>query len=487
MNAQSSPLRYIFLFGLITLLCGVTFEAVAAYARQPDATTGGLFVAAMGVALLLTVFSLWWRRVRWVTPIAELDRAVGQMSGEEWVLAANPYGAPELQALANRMNGLAKQVRAQLGSLRMERADLQTLVDTLPDSIITTDAGGRIVLINQPAATLLSVSATKVRGTPLVAAVNDNAIVELFDLAVHDHNPDSLPASEELNAALAASQSVQRTVRLMRGPHRLTFQAFATRTAGGGVLLVLRDITQLTATVQMKTDFVANASHELRTPLAAIKMAFETLREVYGDDARQTDRCVHIIEGHLTRLEEMLRDLLDLSRVESPDLKPQLQRVKTTDIFSLIRLALGAFAREKLVELKMNESDDMPSEFDTDERLLNLVLKNLVENSIKFTPPGGSVSVEFHQNGDEVRISVVDTGIGIPPEHVERVFERFYQVDPARSGSAGRGTGLGLAIVKHAVAGLGGALSLRSKPGVGTTVTVALHNAAPTEGAASMM
>jgi signal transduction histidine kinase len=181
----------------------------------------------------------------------------------------------------------------------------------------------------------------------------------------------------------------------------------------------------------------------------------------------------------------MLRDLLDLSRVESPDLKPQLQRVKTADVFSLIRLALGAFAREKLVELKLSESDDMPTEFDTDERLLNLVLKNLVENSIKFTPPGGSVSVEFHRDGDEVRIAVVDTGIGIPPEQVERVFERFYQVDPARSGSAGRGTGLGLAIVKHAVAALGGTVRLESRIGRGTTVTCVLpqrraHAADPT-------
>ncbi|HEV7298183.1 MAG TPA: ATP-binding protein [Tepidisphaeraceae bacterium] len=480
MNARSSVFRQLLFFVIVSLVCGGALRAVAAYERRQGFTESAYWLTAIIVGLVVTGIWFAWRHIRWTRPVDELNRAMDQLTEGDWKLRAAPQGAPELQQMAGRLNDLARQVRTQLSGLRMQRADLQTLVDTLPDSIITTDATGRIVLINQPASQLLSVAVDMARGMQLVAVVHDNAIVELFDAAIQNAH-DPLPASEELTAALAVSRSVQRTMQLMRSGQRLTFQAFATRTAGGGVLLVLRDITQLSATVQMKTDFVANASHELRTPLAAIKMAFETLREVYDDDAKQTMRCINIIEGHLNRLEEMLRDLLDLSRVESPDLKPQLQRVKTVDVFTLLRSGLGAFAREKLVELKLADSPDTPAAFETDERLLNLVLKNLVENSIKFTPPGGSVTLEFRQSGDETRISVIDTGIGIPPEHVERVFERFYQVDPARSGSAGRGTGLGLAIVKHAVAGLGGALSLRSKVGVGTTVTVALHNSAPAD------
>jgi two-component system phosphate regulon sensor histidine kinase PhoR len=279
---------------------------------------------------------------------------------------------------------------------------------------------------------------------------------------------------------------VQRTLRLNRSGQRLTYQAVASRTPGGGVLIVLRDVTTLSAAVQMKTDFVANASHELRTPIAALKVAFETLSEVYQDDPQQAARCVEIVEGHVKRLEEMLRDLLDLSRVEAPELKPFIKDVRTADFFALMRSSLGAMAQRKLVELRFSGEANGPSDpptpgtFLSDERLLNLVLKNLVENSIKFTPPGGSVTlaVQTEPGGageaESIVITVADTGIGIPSEHLDRVFERFYQVDASRTGSAGRGTGLGLAIVKHAVAALGGTVEMTSVVGSGTKVTCTL-------------
>ncbi|HEX8914464.1 MAG TPA: ATP-binding protein, partial [Humisphaera sp.] len=311
-------------------------------------------------------------------------------------------------------------------------------------------------------------------------------------------------ATAGVNAAAAAADAdpgpppLTREIRLNRDGQWLTFQAVAKRTAGGGVLLVLRDVTALASAVQMKTDFVANASHELRTPIAAIKIAFETLREVYGDDAHQSDRCMQVIEGHLKRLEEMLRDLLDLSRVENPNLKPHVRTLKTADVLAHVRSSLGPMARQKLVELRLGEglapdagpSAESPAEFLGDERLLNLILKNLIENSVKFTPAGGTVSVTFTRaagdagGGDggvppPVTLTVADTGIGIPPEHMDRVFERFYQVDAARSGSAGRGTGLGLAIVKHAINALGGQVELESEVGHGTTVRCVLPQAQP--------
>jgi two-component system phosphate regulon sensor histidine kinase PhoR len=187
---------------------------------------------------------------------------------------------------------------------------------------------------------------------------------------------------------------------------------------------------------------------------------------------------MQIIEGHMARLEEMLRDLLDLSKVESASLKPHVRSVKTTDLFAQVRSALGPMARQKGVELRLG-GPSQPDFFYADERLLNLVLKNLVENSIKFTPAAGTVTcdVGYGEAEGSVVLRVTDSGIGIPPEHLERVFERFYQVDPARSGSAGRGTGLGLAIVKHAIAALGGTVQIESIIGKGTTVTCVLPQA----------
>jgi signal transduction histidine kinase len=153
------------------------------------------------------------------------------------------------------------------------------------------------------------------------------------------------------------------------------------------------------------------------------------------------------------------------------DIKAQLLPVKMPDLISFVRSTMGIIARQKEVELRFDANDwGDEFEFNSDRHLLELVLKNLVENSIKFTPSGGTVTVRLARTSGTIVMEVIDTGIGIPPEHQERVFERFYQVDAARSGSAGRGTGLGLAIVKHAIHALGGSVQLASEVGRGTTV-----------------
>ena len=468
-------------FLAIALMCFVIAEVAIALVggrRIGSAGIGATLCLSLAGAAIWTAAVMTWHRVMWRDPAAELVGTIDRLTSGEWDLYADPRGAATVQALAQRVNRLVENVRVQLDDLRIGRGDLQTLVDTLPDPIIATDAAGRIVLINRPAWRLLELSRGMALGTKFDTAVNDNALLELFDAAA---NNSELQDEKVVDGDVAA---VRKPLRLLRSGTRLTFDGYATRTVGGGVLLVLRDVTQLAAAVQMKTDFVANASHELRTPLAAIKIAFETLSEVYNDDPQQAARCIAIIGGHLNRLEEMLRDLLDLSRVESIDLSPEFQRVKPVEVFAQLRAALGTFARDKGVELRL-DNDARVGEFLADERLLNLAIKNLAENSIKFTPVGGSVTVAFTLDAsitDGLCIAVTDTGIGIPLEHQARVFERFYQVDPARSGSAGRGTGLGLAIVKHAVAGMGGSIDLSSEPGKGTTVKLAFPGALVKQG-----
>jgi len=368
--------------------------------------------------------------------------------------------------MAGNLNELAAQAYKQLADLQQQRGGLQALVDTLPDPILATDPRGRITLINSPAGALLSLEPRQALEQKLVNVVSDEQIVEVYESLVGIGGAKPIGPTTMLN----------REVRLVRNGQRCTYQAVATRAPGGGALLVLRDVSKLAGAVQMKTDFVANASHELRTPIAAIKIAFETLREVYLEDPAQTERCISVIEGHIRRLEEMLRDLMDLSRVENTDLKPRVVMVKTSELLQACKATMGATARQKNVELVLADGEPgTPGEFRTDIRLVNLVLKNLVENSIKFTAGGGRVTVSILQSpgkaGMNVTLTVADNGIGIAPEHRERVFERFYQVDSVRSGSAGRGTGLGLAIVKHAVHALGGTVRLQSAVGAGTTVT----------------
>jgi len=426
---------------------------------------GGAIATIVSIALL----SFFLNR-QWIAPVRRLAMASEKLAAGDWQTRVEPAGADDLRFFSSRLNQVALNLQKQLVDLRIQRGDLQAVVDTLPDPILLTDPRQHILLINAPAARLLDVTPAQAIGKTPVSVVSDEAILELFDQVA----PPSNDSGASRSGGTAATQhDLQKEIRLTRNGQRLVFQSFATRTDGGGILIVLRDVTTLANTVQMKTDFVANASHELRTPIAAIKIAFETLQDVYADDPVQTQKCVTVIAGHLQRLEDMLRDLLDLSRVERPDLRATVSRVNACDLFTLLRSSMGSMAQTKLVELKF-EQQPAKADFLSDERLLNLVLKNLVENSIKYTAAGGTVTISVNVENDATTISVADTGIGIPAEHLDRVFERFYQVNAARTGSSGRGTGLGLAIVKHAINALGGTVKLESTVNVGTTVTCTL-------------
>ena len=440
-------------------LMGTSLLAVAAAAA----------VSGIGAGLVLWLLL----RDQWVVPVRALRESTRKMAAGDWAGRATPAGAEDVRHLAAELNELAAVAREQASELRHQRADVRSLADTIPDAVLVSDPDDRITLLNAPAAALLDVRPEKVIGQKLANVVGDEALLELID---------GVRRTREGNGAAAPGTADEsREVRVVRDGRHLTLQAHAERTAGGGALVVLRDVSTLSGTVQMKADFVANASHELRTPIAAIKIAFETLRECYDDDPAQADRCLRIIDGHMTRLEEMLRDLLDLSRVESAEMKPYVRELSSGDLFASLRATMFPLARQKGVELHFDDEVGGAEsvQFLGDERLLNLVLKNLVENSIKFTPPKGVVTVSVLQrSGEEVAVTVSDTGAGIPPEHLDRVFERFYQVDPARSGSAGRGTGLGLAIVKHAVHAMGGTVQLRSTLGRGTVVTFTIPQGA---------
>ena len=447
-------------------MAGTSPPAVGLVPWTVAALAGGIVIGTLASRLIFTPR-------RWSGPTRAVAETVNRFIGDDWSARAPLDGADEVRRLARQVNALGEHADARITAISDETASLKLLVDALPDPIILVDARERVVMVNAPCERLLEIPPRQIIGRPFVTAVHDPAILDLFEACTHGQDPRTPGRPRR-------PRPTDREIKLLRRGQRMMYQAHAEPTHNGGVLVVLRDVSTLAATMQMKNDFVANASHELRTPISAIKVAFETLREVYheqsgsGLDEPLGQRCMSIIGDHLRRLEEMLRDLLDLSRVESADLQPNLAPVRTRELFANLRSVWGSAARDKGVELVLPDPEG-DFTFTSDRRLLDLVLKNLVENAIKFTPAGGSVEVGCEQRPaeapggrDAVVISVADTGCGIPPEHVERVFERFYQVDSARSGSAGRGTGLGLAIVKHAVLGLGGQVTLTSRLGVGT-------------------
>jgi two-component system phosphate regulon sensor histidine kinase PhoR len=269
-----------------------------------------------------------------------------------------------------------------------------------------------------------------------------------------------------------SGELAEAVTRALEGHGRkLHFEAPATRRVWlahvspllrGEALLLLRDVTEARRAEAMRRDFVGNASHELRTPVAAIRAAAETLLAGAIDDPEHGRRFVDVVSRHAERLSRLTQDLLDLSRIESGQWAMKLVRVDVAPLAQTVLDLHGDRAAEKRLRLARDVPDGLNALADA--RALEQVLVNLVDNAVKYTPPGGAVTISAVRDDGAVVVGVSDTGPGIDRHHLPRLFERFYRADPGRSRGLG-GTGLGLAIVKHLVQAQGGEVGVESGPG----------------------
>ncbi|MBI5069447.1 MAG: PAS domain-containing protein [Deltaproteobacteria bacterium] len=274
--------------------------------------------------------------------------------------------------------------------------------------------------------------------------------------------PLEITRSEELaEAARRALQGHTKRLELELPPGPRPHVATLTPLLRGEVLLLLRDVTEARRAEQARRDFVANASHELRTPVAAIHGAAETLLLGALQDPQAARQFAEMIARQAERLARLTRDLLDLSRIESGQWTMQLGPVEVEGALRAAGDAVALPAREKGVELRRQEAGGLRVVADT--RALEHVLVNLLDNAVKYTPQGGTVTLSGAAEGDRVVLSVADTGPGIERQHLVRLFERFYRADPGRSREQG-GTGIGLSLVKHLVQAQKGEVGVESGP-----------------------
>jgi two-component system phosphate regulon sensor histidine kinase PhoR len=376
----------------------------------------------------------------------------------------------ELVPLRNALDGLAGRMRAQLKEVAKKSRNLESLIDAMDEPLLVTNDEDRVILCSRSAEKIVDAAEGGLSGRSIRDVFTNSEILEMHQAA-------------------KAGEVRRRRVRVVTPLGLRTFQVTATPVPAAwgegvfGAVLTLRDVTELDQAVQVKTDFVANASHELRTPVAAIRSAAETLEAAAGD-AAMSARLRGMIVSHAERLEEMLRDLLDLSRLESPDMPLTIEAIDLGALERTLRNLSEQACAERRLALSF-EFDEELRGMRTDRKVLTLILRNLVENATKFAHEGTTIRVRGEVVEEEpaaagprrvvVRFEVVDQGVGIPLAHQERVFERYYQVDTARTGTGSgtgwkRGTGLGLAIVKHAAKALGGRTGLTSVWGQGTAV-----------------
>ena len=296
-----------------------------------------------------------------------------------------------------------------------------------------------------------------------------------LERCVPQHDLQRLLRGEHPNGVTAADgqSELEARIRVARpgGEVHLLARVSDVALPGGtaapspGRMLVLTDITELARIIRIKSDFVANASHELRTPLSAIRAAVETLQQM--DPAKEVAavrRFHDTVDRHSRRLEELVSDLLDLSRLESPAVRLKPQTLNIARELEELHARFAQRLESGQIAWETQELNGAVQTVLANPHLFRLVLDNLVDNAIKFTEPGGHVRVACAAGPGWVSFDVIDDGCGIPESELERVFERFYQIERARSGQA-RGTGLGLAIVRHAAVAMNGTVRLTSKPG----------------------
>jgi two-component system phosphate regulon sensor histidine kinase PhoR len=239
-----------------------------------------------------------------------------------------------------------------------------------------------------------------------------------------------------------------------------------------GAVILFRDVTHLRQVEDMRREFVANVSHELRTPLSIFRGYLETLLDDPHQPPGELLRILEIMERHSDRLNSLVEDLLSLARLESPGAELDLSEVDLAELLhSIMRDWEKRFAAKQL-KSHLNFPGNLPL-LQADENRLQEVIYNLLDNAVKYSQPGGTIFLRGEIEGERVRISVADEGVGIPESDLPRIFERFYRADKARSRELG-GTGLGLSIVKHIVQLHGGTVEAKSEPGKGTTISVLL-------------
>ncbi len=345
---------------------------------------------------------------------------------------------------------LSQQWVAAQRNLEQTREEDRTLRDwqvsvgrAIEDALLTLDAGQRVTWASEKAKELFGAPT----GKPLIEATRS------FDL-------ETLVAE-----AMLSAEPLDRHVTL-------NGQAYAARTAPlstGGILLALEDVSEVQRLGRARRDFVANISHELRTPLASIRLLVDTLQAgALGNPTLAADM-LSKINGEVDALSQLARELLDLAMIESGQMP---LRLASTQLLDLAQEQVGRFSPQAL-QKRLAITVDIPPDLCAlaDGEMLARVLANLLHNALKFTPPGGRIDVDARKEGENVIVSVADTGPGIPREELARIFERFYKVDRARGQS---GTGLGLAIARHIVEGHGGRIWAESEPGHGATLRFTL-------------
>lgn len=443
---------------MVTLPLNLLFQDLSTVQTQ-------LWAAAVtfGVLALAVTYIVVGRIIGPLETLTDAARQIveGRMPGEVAVRSRNEIGT-----LANVFNTMSRELSARISDLEEQRRQqeanhqqLETVLGAMLEGIIAVDAEERILFANNAAIRLMDLKPLSLVGRPIWEAIRQESLHDLVRQAVAEGG------LKKTELELARTQS--------------TFAVTASRLPGDpvpGAVIVFHDVTELRRLETLRRDFVQNVSHELKTPLSSISAYADTLLDGGLEDEACNRQFVEKIAEQADRLHRLILDLLALARMESADDGFEVEPVDVSRVLTTSIDAHAGVAQAKRISL-VAEAPAQPVFGLADDEGLRTIIDNLLDNALNYTPDGGTVTVRWKLAGTRVRIQVQDTGAGIAREHQQRIFQRFYRIDKARSRELG-GTGLGLSIVKHLCQVFGGSVSVNSQLGLGSTFTVELQSAA---------
>jgi two-component system phosphate regulon sensor histidine kinase PhoR len=410
---------------------------------------------ALALALLTTALLSWLLSTSLARSLGEIMATARQFASGNLAARIPVRRDDELGELASIINRSADQLQGRMAEIARDRGRTEAILSALDDGVLAVDHHGHVILANPRLTRAMDLTAPI--GRHYLEVVRQREVGALIE--------DVLRTAERREAE----------VELFHLRRAYTITAVPFPGAEGtphGAVLTFNDATERRRVESMRRDFVANASHELRTPLTSIRGFVEALEDGALGEPETARRFLGKIRTHADRMATLIEDLLELSRLEGRDLEPEWTETFVPDVVEEIAASFAGLATRKDVALR--RSDRGAPTVETDPERLRRILENLVDNAVKYTPEGGRVEIVTSATADGgVRIDVADNGPGIGAEHLERIFERFYRVDKARSRELG-GTGLGLSIVRHLAEGMGASVSVESEPGRGSRFSVTL-------------
>jgi len=440
----------------IALLAAILFSLGAVYGltfwvREPGAILRILFLPILLLSWLIgrTLARPLTRSIEEMTAVAR-ELARGRLQQRVAIQSRD-----ELADLGRVLNQMAADLETRMSEVSEDRVRLQAILSSMVEGVLVLDRENRILLMNAAAERMFQLQSSTAIGRPLIEVFRHHPLHQLVQKIREDQ--------EDQSGEMVVFMPEERV---------FTVQASIARTAGIAAVLVFHDVTRLKRLERVRKDFVANVSHELRTPLTSIKGYIEALIDGAKDDPQKCAEFLVIIQKHADQLNALLTDLLQLSTIESGQYQWRRGSVSVSGLIEKAVHLLRPSAEKKNQALSVSSPEGVGLVTGDADRLTEVFI-NLLDNAIKYTPERGTITIETESGESQVKISISDTGIGIPSKEMPRIFERFYRVDRARSREMG-GTGLGLAIVKHIVEAHGGRVAVESRMGQGSRFTVTL-------------